>query len=150
MVALEDVYEARARLYQMTTSFVSYLSLKPMIFDDEQLQASRRRGLIPHQISAWLNIVSVFLTACNYYITVPTTNEYAEALNMDASYSGIIIGMSPVAQIFSAFVFSWWSNKAFKYPLIVSSVLQLIGQSFRLCIGYSINRPSVLLCSDLV
>jgi len=128
VVALENVLAARANLYQLTNSFVNYLSLKPLIFDEEQLLTSRRSGIIPHQISTWLNIASVFLTACNYYITVPTTNEYAEALNLDASFSGVIIGMSPVAQIFSAFIFSWWSNKAFKFPLIVSSVLQLLGR----------------------
>jgi cyanate permease len=75
----------------------------------------------------WINILAVFLMSVNYYITVPTTNSYADELGLSAAYSGVIIGMSPLAQTFSAFVYSWWSNHAFKTPIIVSSTLQLIG-----------------------
>ena len=64
--------------------------------------------MVPHGLSVWLNIAQIFLSTVNNYITVPTTNKYAENLGVDAAYSGIIIGMSPLAQIFSAFLFSYW------------------------------------------
>lgn len=112
MDALEKVQRARARVHEKTTPFISFLSLKPLIFDQEELEVGDIHELLhmPHGLSVWLNILQVFLSTANAYITVPTTNEYAMALGVNAAYSGIIIGMSPLAQIFSAFVFSYWSN----------------------------------------
>ena len=63
-------------------------SLKPLIFDQDELDAKPEGYTFTasDDLSQWLNIASVFLTAVNYYVTVPTTNAYAEALGVDASY----------------------------------------------------------------
>lgn len=123
----EHVRQARTRVRQKT-SFISFLSLKPLIFDQQEMDLSELMR-VPHETSVWLNIMQIFLSTINAYITVPTTNAYAEQVGVDAAYSGVIIGMSPIAQIFSALVFSYWSNFAFKSPLLVSCILQLLGKS---------------------
>lgn len=109
--AFEKVQKARAQVRRKTTAFTNFLSLKPLIFDQEELEIGDIHDLlpmIPHGLSVWLNIAQIFLSTVNNYITVPTTNKYAENLGLDPAYSGIIIGMSPLAQIFSAFLFSYW------------------------------------------
>jgi hypothetical protein len=109
--AFEKVQRARAQVRRKTTAFTNFLSLKPLIFDQEELEIGDIHDLlpmVPHGLSVWLNIAQIFLSTVNNYITVPTTNKYAENLGVDAAYSGIIIGMSPLAQIFSAFLFSYW------------------------------------------
>ncbi len=112
MSALDKVQRARARVHEKTNPFVSFLSLKPLIFDQEELEVGDYYELlhIPHGLSVCLNVAHIFLSTVNAYITVPTTNDYAESLGVNAAYSGVIIGMSPLAQIFSAFIFSYWSN----------------------------------------
>jgi len=112
MSALDKVQRARARVHEKTNPFVSFLSLKPLIFDQEELEVGDYYELlhIPHGLSVWLNVAHIFLSTVNAYITVPTTNDYAESLGVNAAYSGVIIGMSPLAQIFSTFIFSYWSN----------------------------------------
>ncbi|GAB5030516.1 spx domain-containing membrane protein at4g22990-like [Nannochloropsis oceanica] len=146
--AFEKVQKARAQVRRKTTAFTNFLSLKPLIFDQEELEIGDIHDLlpmIPHGLSVWLNIAQIFLSTVNNYITVPTTNKYAENLGLDPAYSGIIIGMSPLAQIFSAFLFSYWSNYAFKMPLLVSCVLQLIGNIFYgTAIGFN-SLPMLLL-----
>lgn len=146
--AFEKVQNARAQVRRKTTAFTNFLSLKPLIFDQEELEIGDIHDLlpmIPHGLSVWLNIAQIFLSTVNNYITVPTTNKYAENLGLDPAYSGIIIGMSPLAQIFSAFLFSYWSNYAFKMPLLVSCVLQLIGNIFYgTAIGFN-SLPMLLL-----
>lgn len=163
--SLATVQSARARLQQRNASTVShFLSLKPLIFDQEELERGLRMAQAEEQeeeqeellrmtlslrMAAWLNIGSVFLTGMTYYATIPTTQvrpasrlwtdglrlgptpspllcykrsaavlllhpcrcpdrpacrlsgqAYADALGLDLSYSGIIIGMSPIAQVY--------------------------------------------------
>ena len=153
----DQVRQARARVRQKT-SFISFLSLKPLIFDHEEMELSEMMGM-PHETSVWLNIMQIFLSTVNAYITVPTTNAYAEQVGVDPAYSGVIIGMSPIAQIFSALVFSYWSNFAFKAPLLVSCILQLLGNVWSLLahtqsmvrpLMYCFHHKQAMYCMDLL
>ena len=47
----------------------------------------------------------------NYYIIVPTSDEYAVDLSAPASLCGAIIGATPLCALVSAFIFSRWSNR---------------------------------------
>jgi hypothetical protein len=129
--ALGEVREARERLSATNARHLTSLSLKPLLFTVEELRESRPLALgflpLPHDLAASLNIASVFLAAVSYYIVVPTTNTYAEALGLDASYSGVIIGMSPLAQVMASFWYAKISNRSFRLPLLVSALLQLLG-----------------------
>jgi hypothetical protein len=63
----------------------------------------------------------------NYYIVVPSSDDYAEQLHAPATLCGVIIGSMPLAAIVSALVYSWWSNFSYTAPLIVSTLILMAG-----------------------
>ncbi len=74
-----------------------------------------------------LNIVSCFLYMMNYYIVGPSSVQYANALGAKDAMSGLIIGAMPWAAMISAVIFSVWSNKSYRSPLLASGVLLIAG-----------------------
>jgi len=74
-----------------------------------------------------LNILSCFLYMMNYYIVGPSSVQYANALGAKDAMSGLIIGAMPWAALVSAVIFSIWSNKSYRSPLIASGVLLIAG-----------------------
>ena len=77
--------------------------------------------------SLGLNIVSVFLYCMNYYIVEPSSALYAEALGAPTYVAATLIGMMPLAAMMSAIVYAVWTNRSFKEPLIVSTLLMITG-----------------------
>ena len=77
--------------------------------------------------SLFLNILACFFYMMNYYIVEPSSTRYANALGMNDAMSGLIIGAMPWAAIFSAVMYSIWSNKCYRSPLICSGVLLVCG-----------------------
>ena len=75
----------------------------------------------------FLNISACFLYMMNYYIVMPSSIQYANALGAEDAMSGLIIGAMPSAAIFSAVLFSIWSNKCYRAPLLTSGVLLIAG-----------------------
>ena len=75
---------------------------------------------------------------------MPTSDEYAEMLDMPATLSGIIIGSMPLTATISAILFSWWSNKSYSSPLIVSTLL-LIAGNFLYALALPFNSVWLLL-----
>ena len=63
----------------------------------------------------------------NYYIVGPSSVEYANALGAADAMSGLIIGAMPWAALISAVIYSIWSNKSYRSPLLVSGVLLIAG-----------------------
>jgi len=74
-----------------------------------------------------LNILSCFLYMMNYYIVGPSSVQYANALGAKDAMSGLIIGAMPWAAMVSAVIFSVWSNKSYRAPLLASGVLLIAG-----------------------
>jgi len=75
----------------------------------------------------FLNISACFLYMMNYYIVMPSSIQYANALGAEDAMSGLIIGATPTAAIFSAIVFSIWSNRTYRAPLLTSGALLIVG-----------------------
>ncbi len=80
----------------------------------------------------------------NYYIVVPSSDEYAMLLNAPASLCGVIIGSMPLAALVSAFVYSWWSNFSYKSPLLLSSLILMAG-NFMYALALYFNSVWLLL-----
>ena len=74
-----------------------------------------------------LNILSCFLYMMNYYIVGPSSVDYANTLGVHDAMSGLIIGAMPWAALISAVIFSVWSNKSYRSPLLASGVLLITG-----------------------
>lgn len=63
----------------------------------------------------------------NYYIVVPSSDDYAELLHAPATLCGVIIGSMPLAALASSLVYSWWSNFSYTAPLVVSTLILMTG-----------------------
>lgn len=53
--------------------------------------------------------------------------KYVHELGGKDALSGLLIGMTPWAGIVSAFVYSYWSNRSFREPLICSGICLTVG-----------------------
>ncbi|CAI5933026.1 unnamed protein product [Closterium sp. NIES-65] len=80
----------------------------------------------------------------NYYIIVPTSDEYAVLLSAPPALCGIIIGATPLCALVSAFIFSKWSNTSYTQPLLVSTLVLLLG-NFVYAAALDFNSVALLL-----
>jgi len=90
-------------------------------------QPTQRSSSTNTTFSLVLNILSCFLYMMNYYIVGPSSVQYANALGAKDAMSGLIIGAMPWAALVSAVIFSVWSNKSYRSPLLASGVLLISG-----------------------
>jgi hypothetical protein len=74
-----------------------------------------------------LNLLSAFFYCMNYYIVEPSSTKYVNALGASDNYSGLLIGMMPIAALCSAIVYSIWTNRCFRTPLLVSGTSLIVG-----------------------
>jgi hypothetical protein len=74
-----------------------------------------------------LNLLSAFFYCMNYYIVEPSSTKYVNALGAPDNYSGLLIGMMPIAALCSAIVYSIWTNRCFRMPLLVSGTSLIVG-----------------------
>ncbi|MCO5583217.1 hypothetical protein L7F22_037125 [Adiantum nelumboides] len=126
--------------YQKLTREASLLSFLANAFllqpSDGELSDSVSDEIEYHPCSAYLNQLNTFLYMVNYYIIVPTSDDYAQLLNTPATVSGVIIGSMPLTATVSAVIFTLWSNKTYKAPLVVSTLLLIIGN-----LSYALALP---------
>lgn len=145
---LEKIEKARRTLHQ-SKRYIQAMAAHALIFDessvgedddeDESYQRKDRRKKVS-KVSSFLNLTSTFLYMTNYYIVAPTSGQYAERLGGSAALSGIFIGMTPVAALVSAVLYSWWANRSYKSALLCASVFSLGGN-----VLYAVALP----CSSL-
>ena len=74
-----------------------------------------------------LNLISACLYCMNYYIVEPSSTLYVNRLGAHDAMSGTLIGMMPLAAFVSSIPYSMWTNYSFRYPLIMSCSLLLMG-----------------------
>jgi hypothetical protein len=151
---LLKISTARRRLRQ-SSDFVSMLAAPLMVIeseqegseddDDETELLTGDDQDFEMKISNWLNLLSTFLYMTNYYIVAPSSASYAEKLGGDASLSGIIIGMTPVAALVSTVLYSWWTSYSYKSALVFASTCSLLGN-----VMYAIGLPCNSLAYVLV
>eukprot|EP00850_Spirogloea_muscicola_P014916 SM000110S18923 [mRNA] locus=s110:283319:287945:+ [translate_table: standard] len=93
-----------------------------------------------HWPSVQLNLANTFLYMVNYYIVVPSSDDYALLLGVPATLCGVIIGSMPLAAIVSAFAYSSWSNRNYTEPLVVSTAITIVGN---LMYAMALNANSI-------
>jgi cyanate permease len=82
------------------------------------------------KMSKLLNLISGGLFMCNYNIIAPTSGLYAKLLGFDPASAGLIIGMTPAANVISALLYSWWSSYSYQRALIFASSCCVVGNAF--------------------
>ncbi|MED6172101.1 hypothetical protein PIB30_047067, partial [Stylosanthes scabra] len=135
-----------------STSFLQFLGRRAFIVREEELPSPPEDQISMddqyHFMSLLLNLANTFLYMVNTYIIVPTADNYSLNLGAAASVCGVVIGSMAVAQVFSSVYFSAWSNRSYLRPLILSSIVLLIGNTLY-ALAYDLNSLPVLLIGRL-
>ncbi|GAQ85466.1 major facilitator superfamily protein [Klebsormidium nitens] len=132
---LREIQEEREQLaelwnFQRFTAVGLLIDLEtPMQHRDVDLTPEEEAERF-HVPSLYINLACTFFYMVNYYIIVPTSDDYAVLLHMPASVAGIMIGAMPLTALVSTFVYSAWSNRSYREPLIVSTIILIIGNIF--------------------
>ncbi|RHY90300.1 hypothetical protein DYB35_008366 [Aphanomyces astaci] len=151
---LNRISVARQRLHQ-STRYAKTIAAQALIFDsdlsddEEEMLLKTFKMQKPSPISRFLNMFSTFLYMTNYYIVAPTSGEYATLLGGTAALSGVIVGMTPVASMLSAVLYSWWANRSFRNPLLFSTVCLVLG-NLLYALALSYNSISMVLVGRLL
>lgn len=130
---LSKIHLARRRLHQ-STQYVKSVAARALIFDDESSEdedevtyEAFKRLKKSSEMSRLLNMLNTFLYMTNYYIVAPTSGKYAAALGAEAAMSGVIVGMTPLASLGSAILYSWWANRSYKSPIVFATWCLILG-----------------------
>ncbi|KAI9110134.1 hypothetical protein K1719_019175 [Acacia pycnantha] len=148
---LDSIKVAVERLSNSTT-FLQFLGRHAFIMQEELPSPSEDHVEDENQrydfMSLLLNLANSFLYMVNTYIIVPTADNYSLSLGAAATVCGIVIGSMAMAQIFSSVYFSAWSNRSYRRPLLISSIVLLVG-NILYALAYDLNSISVLLIGRL-
>ncbi|OWZ12753.1 Major Facilitator Superfamily (MFS) transporter [Phytophthora megakarya] len=143
---LSRIGQARRRLHK-STQYVKTVAARSLIFDsessedeDDETYDMLKRLKQASEPSRVLNMLNTFLYMTNYYIVAPTSGKYAAELGAEASMSGVIVGMTPVASLASAVLYSWWANRSYKHSLSFATVCLILGN---LLYGMALSYDSV-------
>ncbi|EEY70104.1 Major Facilitator Superfamily (MFS) [Phytophthora infestans T30-4] len=143
---LSRIGQARRRLHK-STQYVKTVAARSLIFDsessedeDDETYDMLKRLRQASKPSRLLNMLNTFLYMTNYYIVAPTSGKYAAELGAEASMSGVIVGMTPVASLASAVLYSWWANRSYKASLSFATVCLILGN---LLYGMALSYDSV-------
>jgi len=90
-----------------------------------------------------LNLVSCFLYMMGGYIVEPSSAYYVNALGSSDALAGMVIGAMPWAALFSAVVYSFWTNHSYKQPIICASIMSIIGH---LLYASAFKYNSIIMC----
>lgn len=141
----------------VSSRFIGFDSKTKVYNNTFDLNADRRRNLIARMapqstrdvevmtaqdyINVFLCLLHTFLYSLNTYIVQPTNASYLASMNASPFISGALLGLSPLAAIFSTLIFSWMTNYSYKIPLIISVMCFLAGNFFY---SYADNLQSVV------
>jgi hypothetical protein len=74
-----------------------------------------------------LNLLSAFLYCMNYYVVEPSSPFYVNRLGAPDAMAGTLIGMMPLGAFVSSIPYSYWTNRSFRQPFIVSCCFMVTG-----------------------
>ncbi|CAI5474421.1 unnamed protein product, partial [Closterium sp. Yama58-4] len=139
---IQEIEAARAKLTD-AVSYSTYMA-KGLLLPPAPERGPEAGEPEFHWWSLQLNQFNTFLYMVNYYIIVPTSDEYAVLLSAPPALCGIIIGATPLCALVSAFIFSKWSNTSYTQPLLVSTIVLLLG-NFAYAAALDFNSVALLL-----
>ena len=95
--------------------------------DDETTTRTKKDKRETSSTGLFIALLMTFLYQANQYVVAPTSGQYADMLGQTQAMSGLIIGLSPFATIFSVILFSAWTNSSYKHPYIFCAFLLAFG-----------------------
>ena len=91
---------------------------------------SSKSTLVVRPVGLLINLGITFLYMMNMYIVAPTSGKYAAILGGSEEMSSIIIGLSPLAALVSAIIYSEISNASFRSPILAGCLLCVVGNLY--------------------
>lgn len=95
--------------------------------DDETTATKRKDKRETSNTGLFIALLMTFLYQANQYVVAPTSGQYADMLGQTQAMSGLIIGLSPFATIFSVILFSAWTNSSYKHPYVFCAFILAFG-----------------------
>jgi len=136
-------FQRRAMRTARKAKFYSTLAGQAQIdYEAEPVGAADAFGL-------FLNHYNTFLYMANYYVVIPTANEYASALGMWATLSGLLLAMTPLSSLLSSVIYSLWSNRSFKQPLVFCTIILVLG-NLLYALALPFGSPALLFLARLI
>lgn len=121
--AMRDRLRALDDASRFVESFVNTLADESGIIPAEGQGMSKSGS----KLSLYLNLLSTFLFMVNYYVVLPTSGAYCKALGADESFSGVTMGILPLAACLAAAAYSYATQYTYRVPLIVAGLLCMGG-----------------------
>jgi len=92
-----------------------------------------------------ISLFHTFFYMFIYSSTLSTNARFISKMDSDGIYSGVIMGMTPLAAIFSTIICSKWTIKTYKKPIIFSLICFIFGNFFYAFSAYfeSINMLGI-------
>lgn len=139
---LASVRSAREEL-RGTSEFVHFLAAQMLLEEgsdggsrEEEEGGGSSKSPKGRAISNWLNYCSTFLHLADYYVVAPGCGSYARRMGGDAALAGVIIGANSIAALASTLLYSWWTSRSYRSPLLCATLCQVAG-----LVVYSLALP---------
>eukprot|EP00919_Chromeraceae_sp_WS-2016_P008931 GHVR01020947.1.p1 GENE.GHVR01020947.1~~GHVR01020947.1.p1 ORF type:complete len:515 (-),score=103.34 GHVR01020947.1:5-1549(-) len=142
-VELLDDFAVAAKRAVETTSFYRWLGGEALVdYEKEPVGDCDMWGLT-------MNNYNTFLYMVNYYIAIPTSGLYFTTLGISDFWNGALLAMSPLASTLASVLYSKWSNKSFKEPMLFSSGVLVVG-NLVYALAYDFRSPLMLFMARLI
>jgi hypothetical protein len=122
---VDDYFKSKEYLKKKERENIKEIILEKLT---PQLQREEEYDLsLQSKINIYTVLIHTFIYTMNCYIVQPTNGLYVAELGASKTLSGLIMGLTHLAAIFCTFLYSYWTNFSYKFPLIISCAFFLLG-----------------------
>mmetsp|Transcript_7795 Transcript_7795/g.48330 ORF Transcript_7795/g.48330 Transcript_7795/m.48330 type:complete len:752 (+) Transcript_7795:5453-7708(+) len=100
------------------------------------------RKAVEDMLGLVLNLMSTALYMVNYNLVTPMIDGLCARLEIPGSWGGVIIGASDITAMLATILYSVWTNKVFKPPLLFAAGCCFVGN---VCYSLSFDSQSLTL-----
>jgi len=140
LIKYMEFYARWRRYFFNISSSVDGNNLTRLIHDTPVSGPRKLKDVITPPIL--LNFTAHLLYMTGHYIVEPTSLKYVRSLGGDDALASTLVGMVPWAALMSSFLYSLWSNKSFREPLLWSGLF-LIGGSLIYAMAFEFHSVSM-------
>lgn len=125
---VDDYFKTKAAVKKSTQADIQGIILEkltPQVMREEEYHLS-----LQSKVNLLIVLLHTFVYTMNCYIVQPTNGLYVSELGANKTLSGLIMGLTHLAAIFCTFLYSYWTNYSYKFPLIISCMCFILGNFF--------------------
>lgn len=102
---------------------------EPLIHKDNDYNIDQKESNshVPNLLNVWICLFHTCLNSISSTIVFPTNSKYISSLNSNGFMSGCVIAATHCAAIIFTFIYSNWTNKSYRQPILFSCFIYFIG-----------------------